>query len=251
MKYEMQHPYIVGNKKIVFNDESIFQFLPSAGFGRGSKSDVYKIRISKELYALKIFNGLCKEDIKNYERKLGIDINSYISPLKLSYIRKEFNGYLMDYCEGTDLEKKRILNVPIKQFDLNVKDLEEDTHKLSELKFILYDTFISNVMYDGGFKMIDIDDYIYDRNKSVSEIDNLNKKRINLLLMDIFLNSTGLANTFHKSVVLTKLMSECTSGRITFSEFYNIICNMAINYSDEEIKSINEIGKVLKKSKKM
>jgi len=250
MKYEIQRPYIVEDKKIVFNDESIFKFLPSSGYGRGSKSDVYRIRVNGEFYALKIFNGLYKEDIQNYERKLNIDINSYISPLKLSYLRNDFNGYLMNYCGGMDLEKKR-LNISVKEFALSVKDLEEDTHKLSELKFILYDTFIANVMYDGGFKMIDMDDYIYDKKKSVDEIDNLNNKRINLLLMDIFLNNTGLANLFRKNVGLTKLMLECTSGRTTFSEFYNIICNMSINYSNEDIKSISEIGKVLKKSKKM
>ena len=67
MKYKIQKAYTIEDKKIIFNDNSIFKFLPYAGYGRGSQSDVYRIRVDDNFYALKIFNGLREEKIENYD----------------------------------------------------------------------------------------------------------------------------------------------------------------------------------------
>ena len=67
------------------------------------------------------------------------------------------------------------------------------------------------------------------------------------MLVDVFLNSTGLASIFFENVELKKLMINCTSGKILFEELFNKICMQSYNYAAEELKSVKYIGKVLRK----
>lgn len=240
--------YKLEDKKIIFDSNEIFAHLPFLGYG--SQGDVYKLRIGKELYALKVFNGLNKENIENYEQKLEINIESYISPLKLLYIKDKFNGYMMKFCQGKDLEQRPKMNISIDEFAQSASKLFNDTKKLTELKYSIYDSFISNVMYDNGFKMIDIDRYPYEKRKKYEEINELNNIRLNQMLVDIFLNSTGLANMFFQNVELKKIMINCTSGKISFEELFNQVCMMAYNSTEEELVSVSDIGKVLRKVKR-
>lgn len=92
--------YKVEDKKIIFENGELFTHLPSLGYG--SHSDVYKFRIGKEIYALKVYNG--------------------------SY--------------------------------------EENLEKIKNLSNIKIDSYISNVMYDNGFKMIDMDEYPYEKKQN-------------------------------------------------------------------------------------
>lgn len=239
--------YKLEDKKIIFDKDFNFKkVLPLIGYG--SHSDVYKIKIGNEVFALKVFNGLRVEHLKNYKAKLNINIESYISPIRILYIDNKFKGYLMKFCKGKDLEKRK-LDMPVEEFALSSTKLINDTKKLTILKYNIYDTFISNVMYDEGFKMIDMDDYPYESSKTLREINDINSIRLNQLLVNVFLNSTGLAGMFFQNVEMTKLMSKCTSGKITFEELFNTVCTMAYNVTDEEINKVSEIGKVLKKSK--
>ena len=96
--------YKVEDKKIIFEDNKLFSMLPSLGYG--SQGDVFKFRLDKDFYALKVFNGLNIEELENYEQKLNININSYIYQIKLLYVKDKFKGYLMKYCKGKDLQKK-------------------------------------------------------------------------------------------------------------------------------------------------
>jgi len=239
--------YKLEDRKIIFEDSNLFSHLPF--LGDGSHADVYKFRIGKEIYALKVFNGLYKENIKDYEPKLDINIESYISPIKLLYVNDKFKGYIMRFCQGKDLEKRPKLSITVDEFARSASKLFDDTKKLTELKYSIYDSFISNVMYDNGFKMIDMDSYPYEINKSYSEIEDLNNIRLNQMLTDIFINSTGLAEMFFKNVDLKKKLANCTSGKILFEELFNQICIMAYNITDEEIVNVSDIGKVLKKNK--
>lgn len=236
------------DKKIIF--EQPIDFLKTFPLlGWGSQGDVYKIKIENKFYALKVFNGLEKESLRNYQNKLNINIESYVSPLRILYVNDKFKGYLMDFCKGKDLEQRN-LNISIDEFAQSSAKLIIDTRKLTLLKYSIYDTFISNVMYDNGFKMIDIDRYPYEDKKTRKEIEELNNRRLNQMLVNIFLNSTGLAGMFFQNVELTKLMANCTSGKTTFEELFNEVCMKAYNITDEEITKVSEIGKVLKKTQK-
>lgn len=173
-------PYSIEDGVIIFKDKNFCErTLPQ--IGQGSKSDVYKFRVDGKFYALKIFNSLYNPDIENFRRKMKIDIPSYVQPLMLSYLRDTFNGYLMQLCDGKDLERRK-LDITLSEFEQSFIKLISDTDKLTELGYTIYDTFISNIMYDNGFKMIDIDDYPFGE----QDRKDLNHIRLNRTLLDIF-----------------------------------------------------------------
>lgn len=240
--------YKLEEKKIIFDDEKMFAYLPHIGFG--SQGDVYKFRIGSEIYALKLFNGLEKVVLKDYEQKLNINIDTYISPKKLLYVGPEFRGYIMKFCGGTDFSRKNSLNISIDQFAQSGLKLFEDTKKLTDLKFVIYDTYISNVMYDGGFKMIDIDRYTYEKNLSKDEINKKNNERINLMLIDIFKMSTNLDLLVNSSLEFGKIIRKCQDGYMTFEELFNMLCLKSYKEVNQKIGMDNEDEKVLKKVKK-
>lgn len=238
--------YKLEDKKIIFASDELFPHLPH--LGDGSHSDVYKFRIGKEVFALKVYNGIYKESEEKIKNLLNVNIDSYISPIKLLYVKNNFNGYLMKLCQGRDLEKRRKLDITIDEFAESSVKLFDDTKKLTDLKYSIFDSYISNVMYDNGFKMIDMDEYPYEKNKNYNEIEDLNNRRLNQMLVDVFVNSTGLASVFFENVELKKLMANCTSGKILFEELFNKICMMAYNYAEEELENVKDVGKVLRKS---
>ncbi len=237
--------YNIEDKRIMLEDDRILKILPLLGWG--SQGDVYKIRIGKDVFALKVFNGLEKIDLDGYKQKLSLDIDSYISPIKLLYINNKFKGYLMKFCKGLDLHRRK-LDIPITEFATSTVKLMEDTNKLSIEKYNIYDAFISNGMYDEGFRMIDIDRYPYEPNKSLGEIETVNNRRLNLFLKDIFEKNTGLY--YIEDKYIRSLIEKCDKGEILFDEVFNVICSMAYNIADTELNNISEVGKVLRKSKK-
>ena len=234
-------PYSIEDGVIIFKDKNFCErTLPQ--IGQGSKSDVYKFRVDGKFYALKIFNSLYNPDIENFRRKMKIDIPSYVQPLMLSYLRDTFNGYLMQLCDGKDLERRK-LDITLSEFEQSFIKLISDTDKLTELGYTIYDTFISNIMYDNGFKMIDIDDYPFGE----QDRKDLNHIRLNRTLLDIFSKNARLGLLFLDVVELTKLKSLCESGNITFQEFYEIILSKILNDVDPDITKLPELGKVLSK----
>lgn len=76
------------------------------------------------------------------------------------------------------------------------------------------------------------------KNKTFSEIEYLNTRRLNQMLVEVFINSIGIVSIFFENVDLKKLMADCTSGKILFEELFNKICTMAYNYVNEEITDI-------------
>lgn len=240
--------YKLEDKKIIFSNEQIFYDLKPISFG--SLCDIYKIRIDKEVIALKLFNNLQEQKIGNFERKLDISIDSYIFPVKLLYVNDKFRGYIMKFCKGKNLERRK-LDITVDEFASSVSKLVEDTEKLSKIRYNLYDTFLTNVMYDNGFKMIDTDDYIFEETKSISEINTINTRRLNQILIDIFLKNTGLSTLYFSDVQFKKLIKKCENGELLFEEILNTLCMEAYNIANCELEKISEVGKVLIKNKKI
>ena len=68
--------YKLEEKKIIFETDELFPHLPH--LVDGAHSDVYKFRIGKEVYALKVYNGIFPESMENIERLSNVNINSSI-----------------------------------------------------------------------------------------------------------------------------------------------------------------------------
>lgn len=237
--------YKVDEKKIVITDRQFLRILPKLDWG--STCNVYKIRVGYDMYALKVFNGLQRVTEEECERMQEINIDSYISPLKLLYISGRFKGYSMRLCAGKDLYQ-RSLDISVEEFAKNTVKLMEDTHKLSLCKYNIYDSYITNGMYDNGFRMIDMDDYVYEPNKSLDEIETLNNIRLNLFLKDVFVKNANIA--FIEDDSIKDLLKKSDAGEITFEEVFNIICTRAYNIADEKLSTISDVGKVLRKNQK-
>lgn len=237
----------IGNK-ILFPDNEMFEILKPVDYG--SHSDIFKARIDKDMCAIKKYNWVYNEDKENIERKIDINIDSYITPKWLLYIRGKFDGYGMPFCKGKNLEKRR-LDISIDEFGTSTDKLMDDTHGLSLLKFNIYDTFISNVMYDEGFKMVDTDDYPYVPELSLDEIEHLNNLRLNQMLTDIFLKNANLGNLYFQNVEFKKFIKKCEDGEFLFKEMFDLLCGIAQNEANGELVKVSEVGKVLSKAKKM
>lgn len=232
----------IDKDKIVFDDNKLFVLLPPIDFG--STCNVYKVRIGTDIYAMKIFNGIQRVTLEGCKELQKINIDSYISPIKLIYINGRFKGYAMRFCEGRCLALRK-LDLSIDEFATSTVKLLEDTEKLSEEKFRIFDGYITNGMYDNGFRIIDIDDYDYLPNTSLSEIQAENRKRINLFLKDVFVKNTKLFDIQDER--LKEVIKKCDKGEILFDEVFNIICSAAYNITDTEITNLSDIGKVLMK----
>ena len=240
--------YKLEEKKIIFDSDELFPHLPSLGYG--SQGDVYKFRIGNETFALKVFYNFELPILSDYQKQLDIDIDSYISPKRLMYVNDEFKGYIMRLCKGKDLEKRR-LNISVDEFAESTVKLMEDTEKLSKINYSIFDTYISNVMYDDGFKMIDMDNYRYEENKTYDEIIRINNRRLNQMLSEIFIKNANLSTFYFSNVEFRKLMKKCEDGDILFEELFNDLCTKAYNIADTELQNIGEVGKVLIKTKKI
>ena len=238
---------IVGNRVLFENDE-MFDILKPIGYG--SHSSIYKARVGNDMFAIKKYNWIYNEDLENIERKININIDSYVTPVKIMYISGKFDGYLMSLCKDKDLEKRK-LKISIDEFYSSTDKLVEDTHKLSSLGYNIYDTFISNVMYDNGFKMIDTDDYPYNPNMSFDELDQINMRRLNQMLSEIFIKNANLGNLYFSNVDFKKYIKRCEDGEILFKEVLDLLCSIANNEANGELTSISDVGKVLSKIKKM
>ena len=238
---------LVGNK-VLFPNNEMFELLKPVAYG--SHSDIFKARIDKDMCAIKKYNWVFNEDKENIERKIDINIDSYVTPVKLLYVRGKFEGYIMPFCNGKDLELRK-LDISIDEFGTSTDKLMDDTHELSLLRYNIFDTFISNVMYENGFKMVDTDDYPYVPNLSLDEVEYINNLRLNRMLIDIFLKNANLGNLYFNNVEFKKFIKKCEDGEFLFKEMFDLLCGIAQNEVNGELVKVSEVGKVLSKVKKM
>lgn len=242
------------DEKIIFNSNFNFENLECIGCG--GNSTVYKLKVCDEYYSLKIFDNPNYWSLKDFKKKLELNIPSFISPIKISYLNNKFNGYLMKLCKGSNL-KERSLEVSIQDFIRSSDKLFCDTLMLSESKYLMQDIKKSNVMFDNGFKVIDMDFYIYcdgwflnDLIKDKSSIIKYNQKCVTQMLIDVFVWNSGIKKLFEQSNELEKLKNDCIIGKISLNYFLSILCGLVC--CDEEYQNIKiqDIGKRLIRSRK-
>lgn len=230
--------YKLVDKKILFSDKFNFCDLECIGFGANAK--VYKIELEGKYYALKIFNEPKYWDLKKMKKKLDLNISSFVFPVRISYLNNKFNGYVMDFYNGCNLQKQE-LNISINEFIEYANKLFNDTDKLSELRYIIQDESISNTMFNDGFKIIDIDFYDNEFNpllKDVDDIKRFNRKAITRLLVNIFILKARIADLFEKNIELEQLRINCILGKLSLEKFINIVCNMIFNIEKIDVSSL-------------
>lgn len=239
----------VRNEKIIFNNNFNFDNLEYIGSGGNSK--VYRLKIDDEYYALKIFDNPNYFSLKSFEQKLDLNIPSFISPIKLSYLNENFNGYLMKLCRGNNLQEQN-LEISIDDFIKNADRLFYDTLMLSESKYLIQDLRKANVMFDNGFKIIDIDFYEYcpgwflnDLIKDKESIIKYNRKCVTQMLIDVFVLNAKINKLFEQENELNALKNNCIMGKISLKDFLNILCGWV--YCNEKYRDmqIQDIGKRL------
>lgn len=237
------------DKKIIFN--SNFNFDDLEYLNCGCNAVVYKLKVGNNDYALKIFYNTNHWKLEKFEKKLDLNISSFISPIKISYLDNKFNGYLMKLCRGNNLLEQN-LDISIGDFIINSDKLFYDTAILSDAKYLMQDINKKNVMYDNGFKIIDIDFYEYCPDyffnnliKDKKAIKKYNKKNVTQMLIDIFIWNAKINYLFEQDNELEQLKNDCIMGKISLNDFFYILCTLVC--CDEEYKniSIQDVGKKL------
>ena len=230
--------YKLEKRKIIFDIDTEFNSFES--IDSSCNANVYKFKINDNYYALKIFNNPHKENENKYNRLLNINIPSFISPIKLSYIGNTFNGYLMNFCSGINLCENK-LNITVNEF-LNYSNiLLSDTEKISNSRYLIKDIGVGNTLFDNGFKIIDLDYYKYVKKsnkifKNTNDILTYNKKEINELLIDLFVVITGGFDKLYDSCEFKKFMDCVVTEKITFEEMVNMLC--LSNKDDTDMESL-------------
>lgn len=242
------------DKKINFN--SNFNFETLEYINCGGNSTVYKIKVGEEYYALKIFNSLDHWKVEKFERKLDLSIPSFISPIKISYLNNKFNGYLMKLCRGDNLLEQN-LDISIGDFIRSSDKLFYDTILLSESKYLIQDISKANVMFDNGFKVIDMDFYAYcpeyvfnDLINNINEIRRYNKKSVTQMLIDVFVWNAEIKNLFEQENELEQLKNDCIIGKISLNQFLSVLCGLVCCNEEYESIKIEEVGKRLIRGRK-
>lgn len=242
--------YKIEDKRILFYNKINYDELEY--INKGSNATVYKLKINDEPFALKLFNNNYHPGINHYKKLLDLNIDSFIFPCKLSFFNNRFNGYLMNYCDGENLQSNK-LNINIDEFIKYSNKLFNDVRVLSRLKYLIQDVNLSNTMFNNGFKIIDTDFFQCCYNmptalfKNLNDIKKFNDKVINILLIEIFIKTADIKTLFDKNYDLEKIRLCCILGYINFSKFIEYICKTPkynIDYNDMKIE---EVGYQLKK----
>ncbi|MBQ1496224.1 MAG: hypothetical protein IIZ40_02590 [Bacilli bacterium] len=175
--------------------KSILPYLKGAKYiGKGKTAYCFLMRDNK---VLKLFYksietknmfDYFRNPINHFYELEKINNDTYIAPLELLIKDNELIGYIYDYIDGKTL--KRVgLNFKIEELIEAYDRLEEDTRKISESKFALYDTHDKNIIFNGGFKVIDLDKGIF-VDDEVENIYKYNMSEINQTIIHSIFNES-------------------------------------------------------------
>ena len=135
--------------------------------GRGACATVYRYG---DNLVIKIFNekGLELHDEEGFSSIMGIENNTCIFPKSFVEIDGCFQGYAMQYIEGSELQKV------IKKLDFNsiitaINKVEQDLRTLASDKIVFMDLNQGGIMWNekDGMKIIDTD--FFSRNDDITE----------------------------------------------------------------------------------
>lgn len=163
---------------------------------------------------------------------------------------KEVIGYFMDYKKAKTL--KRInSNTYIQSIITSIPKLEEDTMKISEERYRIFDMHLRNILFDNQFYIIDLDGGNYS-NYQIDCICKYNIRDLCLIIIDGLFhnNDPDMKLSFYDQELNNIYNKIYLNGDInSLYDFINYLCEI-IKLENPSIKEIRKsANKVLKKEK--
>lgn len=225
------------NKYIIINNRkelNKLNILKSSRYGSNSIIYYYKKSIS---------------ELINLEKIQKLNITNISNPIKFIFMEESFYGYSMEYKKGIVLANIKE-NINYNSFITSLHEVEKTIKILSENNIYMLDLNLYNILYDNIkklFNIVDIDNYIIKNNISKSKIylDNIHQFE-NIILFFICYNYKFLNKKLYND--LESILKHNTN--LSLIEKFKLIKDYLENYKNEEIKTIKDIRKILKKENK-
>lgn len=120
-------------------------------------------------------------DYKEFDSLLE-DLNklsteNIIGPKVLVYDGDKIAGYLYEYIKGKEL-KKISTNTKVSSLLHCYKELINNIDRFADKDILVHDTHDRNIIYDGGFHIIDLDKYNYNCRYGKDSLITLNRKEV-------------------------------------------------------------------------
>lgn len=147
--------------------------------------------LMKDKRVLKIFLNTCGTEylFSKYENILDhfdqintLKNDSYIVPEELLIKDKQCVAYIYDYIESRTLKYIK-LNTKIDSLLYGYDKLYEDTKDISNKKFCLYDLHDKNILFNGNYKIIDLDKGTFENEMTEENIFKNNMNLINKIIL--------------------------------------------------------------------
>ncbi len=261
---------IIENDKIILSRKEYKLAQEKCRIASGSEGSVYKFdnNTALKIYATKeemefssfVLDKEISKVIESYIPFLKVKNFSYIFPQKLVYIEDEFAGHSMEYIKGKDLGRK-IFNESFDTLKEYMNKLKIDTDVISNEKIKVYDMYLTNVIVNNGFRIIDIQPhtYKYNDNFSLQECKKNNDDALRQLLIYIVESVLVLQNvyaSFYGQHLRDMLLKKYRSGinllnnklkkeNISINEYLDLLKLELSVYSGREIENLSEARKIL------
>ena len=265
---------IIEDDKIILSRKEYDLARKSCKIASGSEGSVYKFsdKTVLKIYATKeeieystyVLDKPISKIIDSYIPFLKIKNFSYIFPQKLVYIEEEFAGNCIEYIKGKDLGRK-IFPEDLETLKKYIEKIQVDTNIISNSKIKTYDIYLTNVILNNGFRVIDIQPhtYSYDKNFTLQECKDNNDKALKQLLVYIVEATLVLEDIYsyfygqnYRDKLLKKyrdgielLNRKFKKGNLSVDEYINMLKIELSIFAKKEVKSLIEARKVLSKKK--
>lgn len=191
--------------------KSIYPYLYRSKFvGVGTTAICFKMPNNKvlRLYLDTYRKNLMFKHYNMYEKLNKLETiknDSYIVPEELLIKDNEIIGYIYPYIHAKTLKRVINNNISINNLFNNYEKLISDTKKVSELDFIIHDLHSRNILFDGNYYIIDLDQgdfYKYQDNFKLNVykirdviMDEIFKNNVDYILE---FNNIDIGNTYRK-----------------------------------------------------
>lgn len=211
------HDYLKGSKIIGMGTSAICFLMPNG--------KVLKIYYEKAFRKYIAANMHMFSDIGN---------DTFIAPELLLFKDELCLAQIYQYTPGKTF--KNIDKYTIKDILIGYKKLFEDTKKISEKSFVLCDIHDRNILFNGEFKIIDLDRGYIDKSLKNDYIANSNIKKINDVILHSLLNVSPNKIIEFDNVDIQNIYSK------TFIdvEKFPILLEMLDEHSDTNIKKLSK-----------
>lgn len=215
----------------VTNIESVIPYLKGSRFiGIGytamcflmNNGKVFKLYI--ETFSKKNLFECISNPIEHFSKINEIKNETYIAPDELLLKNGKVIGYLYDYINGKTLRRLNYsLDLLINSYD----KLIEDTYKISEQGFDLFDVHDKNILFDNKFRIIDLDKGEY-KEYGTERIFNSNMSEI---------NKTIIYNVFSEPRYKEIRFCDCDRKELYNQSLYTDVYKMK-----ELLKDLKKVG---------